>query len=578
MKREEYRNQKMAAAGELRIVKLEAQIEVIRGRLVKENEILAKHEIALSRKEAKGQDTDEAQKKVDHKRKEIELFRSRLEELPIMIEILREEMKRLMEFQPVQQTLENLPEGFRRAGKGGWNIPNSRFKTFQDIFTPPEARVVPISNRRLTSNDYDGLSLDACPLDPERVPKWFMKELGLGNLDGLSALEKLEQKAAAAPAIRDLFSHMVPMSAYGQKTHRLLVVQEYAEEHDGKILAPSYLGRENEEQDRKIMQVYGSIYEARRRSAYIDGGYVKEQEKLHSIRGQVNSINKELKGLREDDPRRAELQQELTGQIEVLGNVTNFYKARVADILGDVMEFKDRLGRHNPGAVCARLVKALDLLDKRLPQIFEKSLFMGDDKRMLDEKISQGKEIMDGNFRGFLALCRGLQQDENGGKVTRILDQLPEMDELVARPFNLYAAKLKAKTDAIRSALQAGDKEALRDQAINAYVACKVFQIQHQRERVLRDIAESPIQTTIIGLLAWTKDLNNMAVSKQTFPELRTGANEAYAEMTARLKATAQRLEIYARRKMTESERLAMYERLKKYLEDINFTDILEKL
>ena len=272
------------------------------------------------------------------------------------------------------------------------------------------------------------------------------------------------------------------------------------------------------------------------------------------------------------------MEKDLASEVELLHFVTNAYKAQAHDILDDVKNLKDSLGRHNPGATCARLVKALDLLNERLPDIFEKSKFIASDKRLLNARIGRDKEMMDHSYRGFLGLCRGLQtgQDEKGLK--RRLGHLPQFERLTLRPFRQYAHKLTDKTAAIRDGLEARDVEFVRDQAINGYVAAKAFECQHERERILRDIAQSPMQTTIPQLLQRSRRLHEVANSKETFPSVRPVENRAYDEMREKLRVLMERLEHYEQKEMSEAERLAMYERLQDYLEQIDFTKVLENL
>jgi hypothetical protein len=86
------------------------------------------------------------------------------------------------------------------------------------------------------------------------------------------------------------------------------------------------------------------------------------------------------------------------------------------------------------------------------------------------------------------------------------------------------------------------------------------------------------METTISALLKRAQQLQELVTSKETFPGVRTGENEPYREMAGKIGTLVRGLNMYSKRRLTESERLAMYERLKKYLEDIDFPEILEKL
>lgn len=578
MKCEDDRNQRIREAAQNQIAKLESQIETIRARIEKERGILTKHEITLNRKVGKGTDVGVTQERVDNKRELVSALESRLTELEVSAMRVRDIIRRLLTFDPVMATLDQLPPRFRLAGKGERRKVNSRFKTFQDIFTPPEARILPNTRYPLTRKRYDKLPLDACPVDPERIPDWFFEEFDLGSLEGLSDFEKLERKVEVTPQIREIFTHLKPMEAHGRQTHRAMVLDGYDEAHDGKILVTSYSGRDKDGEDRKIMQVYGSVYEAHRRTAYTNEGYDREQEKLHGIKARIRGIQRELVGMRKDDPKKDELVKRIASELEMIGIVANCHKVEAADILAAVMNLSDGSGRHNPGATCARMVRAVGLLEKRLPQIFEKSRWVSDDKKILNSTINKGKGVMEQARVASLGLCEGLQEGMDGENIRRTVDSMSDLQEMTVRPFNIYGAKLQEKMDDIKACLKRGDSGVVRDEAINAYVACKVFEVQHERERILRDIAGSPMETTIENLLDRASKLQELVNSKETFPDVRTGINEPYNEMRLSIQTLVRGLQIYSKRNLSESERLAMYERLKKYLEDIDFTEVLEKL
>lgn len=579
MKIEEDRNIKLKEAGEARISQLESRIETTRARLTKEKDVLAKHEIALGRKEASGKEIGVSQQRVDKKREEILHLEGQIEEMTAIVGIVREETKRLLGFHPVQDQLDKLPKGFRRAREGEWNIPNSRFKTFQDIFTPSEARVVPSVSGRLSQQMYDELPLTACPVDPERIPDAFMKRFGLGSLEGLDSFGKMERKTEAIPAVRDLFAHLTHLEAYHSHTYRVFVVQEYAPEHDGKIILTAYTGTQPEEKDHKIMQVYDSAYEAQRRSIYADRQYVDEREKLHGIKARVAQIRTEMGGVKKDDPKRVELNERLNKELDTLGHhVTNVHKAHGADILRKIREMRDSRGRHNPGSSRAEIDTLFRELDERLRQTFGKSPRIVADSRILNVEINRGKEVLDGNYHGLSFLCDAIEDGELLAGLNKKFHGLPDAEGLTARPFNLYADKLRQKKAGLRAALDAGDREQMKSEALGAYIACKTFQIQHERENILRDIAASPMEVTIESLLARARGLSDLVTSKETLKEVRIGLNEPYRQMVKRIMDLVRGLEAYKRRKLPDSERLEMYERMKKYIEEIDFTEILEKL
>jgi len=70
----------------------------------------------------------------------------------------------------------------------------------------------------------------------------------------------------------------------------------------------------------------------------------------------------------------------------------------------------------------------------------------------------------------------------------------------------------------------------------------------------------------------------HLANSKETYRLIRTGKNEPYRKMVKKMKEVTRGLDKYSRRGLSPEERRQMYKSLKIYLEDIDFTKILEKL
>lgn len=210
--------------------------------------------------------------------------------------------------------------------------------------------------------------------------------------------------------------------------------------------------------------------------------------------------------------------------------------------------------------------------------MFQKSHWNAVDRQVIGSTIVRGKEIMDIAFQDHLDLCRLIERGGNPEAIKKKLGQLPNLDELRVRPFSQYAATLKQKTDAIKAALEAGNMNDVRDSAIDAYVAAKTFQAQHEREKILRDIAASPMEVSVDELLKRALTLRGNVRSKQTFPGVYTCSNDAYTDMEKQLDKLVRGLEHYNAKALTEPERQAMYERLKLFLHNINFTEVLEKL
>ena len=299
------RQSRLSLQAEVEVKKLEERLRKTRQKLHDALSILSKHKGTLERKQEKGVEPGVTQERIDKKLAQIDRFKERIAAMADRLERMRGETKRVLDFQPVQDQLAALPTEYRQAESPEWRkLVNSRFKTFQDIFTPPSARVLPTSRRGMSRSQYDRLSLEACPVDPERVPDWLIQELELAELEGMSELEKMEAKVEAIPEIRRLFESTEPLTDHkGRRSYRLLEVTGYSENQDGKMLVPYHISK-NGQASRKGFQMYDSIYEAHRRTLHIDRGYQIERTKLHGIRVRIRGIQSELIGMKKGDPRK----------------------------------------------------------------------------------------------------------------------------------------------------------------------------------------------------------------------------------------------------------------------------------
>jgi len=597
--------------------KLDVEITNVRRKLEKALDILHKHKLAITNKqrfyhrylELKEEDpraADELYEKkklgisLDRKRNkeaEIEILEQTLQELVELQGRLRIDLKILPDFSPIEDQFDLIKSEFSWVTKKEWNRqPNSKFKTFQNIFGPAGRRILPKQGGIYDGEHGDNIPLDICVLDPRYVRDWFLEEFDLADLpDDLTRLEKMRVKASLKPQIAELFEHSNPMSPYGsggdKKNYRLLVVEDYDSTHDGKIIAPFYLGRISRDPDKKAIQVFDNAYSAHRKGEYIEKGYTKERGKIFGMKRRVESIRRNIQGMKANDPRRPEVEDALAAIVVELEQVTNFYKHEAYDIFKKVRQIKDKRDKHNPGATCAQIVKALSLLEERMPQIFEKSKAMHEDKETLSVHIQDGKSVLDQCFYDFKDIC-GLVYDTqkaeahgplfgNGvekGDIEKRLERLPDIDSLKIRPFNQYGAKLAEKVELIKKAMQEDNQETVRNESVKAFVICKIFHIQHEREKILRDISLVPEETSVDFLLGMARRLQSVTEAREVFPDVQVGYHGVYENLQERVKGLTRGLQHYDKQVLSQDEKREMYTRLKEYLEEIDFSAILEQL
>jgi len=109
-----------------------------------------------------------------------------------------------------------------------------------------------------------------------------------------------------------------------------------------------------------ILEIYRSEEKSR----------ISEFSKIESIQEVIEHANELLTSWRMAKPEdKQDLQMQLADVVLQLENCRNEFKVAVKDQADAVMEFRDRLGRENPGALAARTVAALNNLAKRMNEM-----------------------------------------------------------------------------------------------------------------------------------------------------------------------------------------------------------------
>lgn len=170
-----------------------------------------------------------------------------------------------------------------------------------------------------------------------------------------------------------------------------------------------------------------------------------------------------------------------------------------------------------------------------------------------------------------------LFQDFNGlsDDIERVLSDLDDLNSLGNRRLDLYAARLRKQIESIKEAMRTREAEEAHNEAMKAFIISAIFRINQTRDNILKTISHNPDETDIETLLAEADELNAVLDGVQVFPDQRTGYEDMYTNMRERTKRLKTRLEFYQRIELNEKGKRDMYKRLAKYMQKINFSDIL---
>ena len=353
-------------------------------------------------------------------------------------------------FAPGEKWLQWNSERRRRVGKGA----NSRFKTFQDIFTPPNYRIITKPRGAYRDIDFDDLPLDPVIVDPERISDTFISEFhnpkaGITRIPkGKHGLDSLRMKEGMIPAVKRFFqTNAIPVSRTVDSrrlNYRVIAVQDYSPEHDGKLIIPHYDTSEKPDERRKVMSIFDSAYSARRMTMKLYPGYEDESKQLYQIKQSVKEAWDSLIHVKVADENYpqviADAKNLLREALDTLGKPVNSHKRSAYERLLSSTEITDIQGRLNKGATAAKLVSVCSDIFSRIEEADQTSIAGPQDQNTISGIINTSE----------ILLLRYKTVLEQGSVDIASFEKLKgSLQKLKVRPFNIYAGKLM---DIFRSA------------------------------------------------------------------------------------------------------------------------------
>ena len=207
-------------------------------------------------------------------------LKEKAEQLEERKKALVTEKTRLADFVPIKEQVESsiIKREFvfdlGRAKK-----PDSKKTVFEGLFTPPDHSLLPLPDGIYGQTRAVDMPVEHCIVDPKRIPDSFAEEMGLADLpSGLTDFQRLKRKAQAIPKLKQLFREAEPMKRHSRRgdpipNPRLLLVQRFSPEHNGKIIHTHFRGGGEASADRRVIQVFPSVYTALRKTLHMDRRY-----------------------------------------------------------------------------------------------------------------------------------------------------------------------------------------------------------------------------------------------------------------------------------------------------------------
>lgn len=214
--------------------------------------------------------------------------------------------------------------------------PRDLLKTAQEILVHLADQIAG-SREKTARYDQTHVLPQHIAIDPAKLSDRFVTQLGLGHLlapKGSTALQKLQAKVALIPQVKELLSHLQPLStsptageagplAVYKKSGRLFMITDGPRK--GSILcAQEIAGNEHF----AVMD----LYKAERRIKHADKQYGEEREKLIDINGKLAEIQDQVAHHWDD----AKSPEKLAPMLKTLGDaaedlemVSNGYKVQL---------------------------------------------------------------------------------------------------------------------------------------------------------------------------------------------------------------------------------------------------------
>lgn len=493
-------------------------------------------------------------------------------------------------------------------------IPNSRFKRFQELFSAPEQFCVPHFTTSAEGDihfgtvNFNTMSLRGCVADVDHMPDDLLEELQLCTFDATdSTLEYLQKKTNTIPALKKLWESLLPMQ---RGHHRLLLVEEPSERVAGQysevpnpdvdVLGKIIYVRENTNGEpikrsrtqppapRKLTaSVFDSVYHAHRKTTHEETWYSQETSTLATIARRIADIRDRLQTDWRDTELRSLLQAEaqdvLTDCAERLEHCIEGNKRKVHELIGNCVEIRDSLGRSNPVASMSKLSAALRALGTRNHQKTSKGGFNQQDRITLERWIQTGEGAL-ADFGGQVVAAgtrvqpnivlfdridlTDAQTTSNAtGLLNRVALRPEQLHPLRAQPFRTYRDAHLAAYGEFSQQCHEANCTGAQTQLVRMHVNGKFAELRRRFEQIK----------------AWTNDAENIHISRiRTFvaelqqifgartlyPDIVIESMESnFVELAEALEVIEARLAFYETDDSDVTARSEMYGRLKTYLD-----------
>lgn len=510
-------------------------------------------------------------------------------------------------------------------------VPNSRFKRFQEAFCHPHQFIVPAftvgekNTVTFTGNpDWNSMSLEPCLVSADRISDELAAGLHLVTFDESDTgkpYNRLRKKAQpeAVARLKKIWESAVPLQ---KRNHRLLTVQKPndatearyphtqgpSDETVGTILytREEENGREEARGNGKPRQLtvqhFGSVYGAHRKTLHETRSYGREIAQLATLQGDMQALNSRLDRDWRKETHEAEkeaMRNEANALIlacrTLLSACENKFKVQAHDLLGEIVDLKDKSDKTNVGASLSKMVAIINRLQSRFDEMYPKGGFNEQDRMVLETHICKHEQTMR-RFREALQKNAEVVNDrlelfgnrdlsvrqanwQSDGVLGRLHANPADLQAHIRlQPFLPYANKISEKHADLSGALRKRNLSASQNAIVQMHVIGKFQAVRTCFERVKEYIIDGE-NIPVSRIRDFVHSMNEVFSTLQIFPD-RTVASYcgAFEHIRDELQRIEHGLSHYAGKDTDVGERTEMYKSLKKYIEQHNIEEIVSTL
>ena len=513
-------------------------------------------------------------------------------------------------------------------------LPDSRFKRFQEIFSDPDSYAVPRCDLHRPAAIFpDRATLNTCPLrgvlvSPDRIPSKLAQDLGLITWGDPTPkpIPALETKAREG-VIQGLKSIWETTAAIDLRNNRIVVIgargpQDVERYPSAAKLPESILGsiiyiredlttRSSRQSStdtwnapKKVASYFPTIYHALRKTEYESAHYASEMKGLSALRVDWEVLNSRL---RSEWKRLAptEVKKGLRGEISdltlrslrALSHVQSEHKREAEEFLCKV-DASLTEGSNNIPAILARTLAAVRRLERRLNVVPQKNAANEIDssqlRRTVDESVRRF-ELVSSSLAGAGSVLKREALNRGGHfavDFSNELDKSASAEKLLARmgvpvtgleaiqvrPFRIFAKKILEAFAALRYGIINQDLD-LAKESFERIGALSKLQALNVAFESLRGYTSSTKAVPLRDVLSIAEALREATEARGTFPLSRA---QDCTETLTRLKRVASRITMrlgrYGSQGLDLQERSLMYQRLRAYLDRYDIEQAVQGL